>query len=183
MENFDEIILKLKTKRVELAEGLSDSEVSTIESELGFTFPEDLRQFLQTAVPEGGAFVNWRSVEDVRKRMDDVWEGIAFDIRVNSFWYEGWGEKPASLEDQLRVAEEHYRTYPKLIPIYSHRYMPSSPTSAGNPVFSVYQMDIIYYGYDLASYLEHEFDFRSYESLFSDEHPFRRIEFWSDVVG
>ena len=58
-----------------------------------------------------------------------------------------------------------------------------NPTSAGNPVFSVYQMDIIYYGYDLASYLEHEFDFRSYESLFSDEHPFRRIEFWSDVVG
>ena len=181
MENFEELIDKLKKRGVEFSEGLSDSEIYAIEGEFDFTFPEDFRLFLHTAVPRGDAFVDWRSMQDVRKRMDSVWEGISFDIQRNSFWYKGWGEKPASLEEQLRVAKEHYNSYPKLIPIYSHRYIPSPPTSAGNPVFSVCGTDIIYYGYDLTSYLEHEFDFRIYNSIFSEEHPFRRIPFWSEV--
>jgi len=38
------------------------------------------------------------------------------------------------------------------IPVYSHRYLPSEPKATGNPVLSVHQTDIIYYGNDLASY-------------------------------
>lgn len=180
MENYEELIDKLKKRGVDFLDGLTDSEIDAIEGEFDFTFPEDFRLFLQTAVPQGNAFVDWRSMPDIKKRMDYVWEGIFFDIQKNSFWYKGWGEKPASLEEQLRVAKEHLKTYPKLIPIFSHRYIPSPPSSAGNPVFSVNGTDIIYYGYDLASYLEHEFDFRSYNSLFSEEHPFRKIPFWGE---
>jgi hypothetical protein len=46
---------------------------------------------------------------------------------------------------------------PKLIPIYHHRMMPDEPHLKGNPVFSVWQTDIIYYGFDLEDYLRHEF--------------------------
>jgi len=182
MESYADIIDKLKTKGVKFSNGLSDREVSAIENNFDFVFPPDLRQFLHTAVPLGDAFVNWRSMQDVQRRIAFVWEGISFDIQRNLFWCSGWGEKPEKLAEQLRVAEEHFKTYPKLIPIYSHRYIPSLPTLAGNPVFSVLGTDIINYGYDLTSYLEHEFGFRSYESLFSKEHPYRKILFWSEFV-
>jgi hypothetical protein len=46
---------------------------------------------------------------------------------------------------------------PRLIPIYAHRAVPNEPLEAGNPVFSVMQMDIIIYGNDLEQYLHNEF--------------------------
>ncbi len=47
---------------------------------------------------------------------------------------------------------------PKLIPIYSHRYIPSSLNEIGNPVYSVHQTDIIYYGKDLWDYFNIAFN-------------------------
>jgi hypothetical protein len=35
--------------------------------------------------------------------------------------------------------------------------IPDDPHLEGNPVFSVHQADIIYYGHDLEDYLRHEF--------------------------
>jgi len=46
---------------------------------------------------------------------------------------------------------------PKLISLYSHRYLPAEVPDTGYPVFSVYQTDTIYYGRDLLDYLEREF--------------------------
>ena len=65
--------------------------------------------------------------------------------------------KPESLDDAVAVACEAYGRAPTLIPIFSHRYLPATPCEAGNPVFSVYQTDIIYYGADLFDYLQNEF--------------------------
>lgn len=44
-----------------------------------------------------------------------------------------------------------------MIPVYGHRYMNELPASAGTPVFSIVQSDIIGYGRDLAEYLRKEF--------------------------
>jgi hypothetical protein len=63
----------------------------------------------------------------------------------------------------------------KLIPIYGHRMMPDEPHLPGNPVFSVYQTDIIYYGYDLADYLRHEFHLPGREPW---PERVRAIRFW-----
>ena len=79
---------------------------------------------------------------------------------------------------------------PRLIPILSHRYMPDDPPLAGNPVFSVYQTDIIYYGYDLASYFESEFpggqEGRPGGGIYQPD-VFRKqprpIRFWDEIVG
>ncbi len=65
-----------------------------------------------------------------------------------------------------------------VVPIFGHRYIPSFPLEEGNPVFSVYQMDIIYYGYDLANYLSVEFQFVLPENFNVPDTP-RRIGFWS----
>ena len=41
---------------------------------------------------------------------------------------------------------------PRLIPLISHRYLPETANETGNPVFSVYQSDVIHYGTDVADY-------------------------------
>lgn len=107
-----------------------------------------------------------------------------FDLQSNEFWINSWGDKPNTYEEKERIAKEKYLTFPKLIPIYSHRYIPSRPNEAGNPVFSVYQMDIIYYGYDLATYFANKFGFALTEEEFEllDE-PKKEIEFWSEWTG
>ena len=179
--DFGELKFRLLFRGVCFAKGLTDGEIAAIEDEYQFVFPPDYRQFLQTCRPIGRGWVDWRDKDSVRKRLNWPWEGMAFDIEHNDFWLKAWGPKPESMAERLRVAKELYDGAPRLIPIYSHRYIPADPSEAGNPIFSVYQTDIIYYGYDLMSYLEHEFGLRSYESLFTAEHPLKQIAFWSDI--
>lgn len=44
-----------------------------------------------------------------------------------------------------------------LIPVYKYRCLVGLPLAAGNPVLSVMGSDIIVYGLDLPSCLQHEF--------------------------
>jgi hypothetical protein len=53
--------------------------------------------------------------------------------------------------------------------------IPDDPHLEGNPVFSVHQTDIIYYGYDLEDYLRHEFDLPGRKAW--PEH-LRPVRFW-----
>ena len=46
---------------------------------------------------------------------------------------------------------------PRLVPVYSHRYLPAGRGASGHPVLSVMQTDIICYGADLDDYLYREF--------------------------
>ncbi len=68
---------------------------------------------------------------------------------------------------------------PTLIPLIGHRFLPSEPNEAGNPVFSVYQTDIIYYGANLEHYFNNEF--RGWSA--SEDGAYRQIPFWSDLAG
>lgn len=184
------IVQKLKDKGVVCESGLTDDEISEIETKFNFTFPPDLKLLLQTALPVSGEFINWR--QGLRDKEEEgiiiskiVWplNGMLFDLQSNDFWVDSWGIRPDKFEDKVLVAKKYYETYPKLIPIYSHRYIPSDPNSSGNPVFSVYQMDIIYYGYDLATYFSNEFHFELSADFEIPEGPKRAIEFWSEQAG
>ena len=64
------------------------------------------------------------------------------------------------------------------IPVYVHRRMPDRPHAAGNPVFSVHQTNIIYYGADLRDYLLHEFLGDKDLGRWPIPDSVRRIEFW-----
>jgi hypothetical protein len=89
-----------------------------------------------------------------------------------------WGEKPQTLEAACAIARRAVAEAPILIPIYGHHYLPAEPSEAGNPVFSVYQTDIICYGFDLPSYLAVEFGVSNPYPL--PESP-REISFWSEL--
>ena len=60
----------------------------------------------------------------------------------------------------------------------AHRFIPADPRESGNPVFSVYQADVIHYGFDLPSYFHSEFGVGNPYS--SPDVP-REIEFWSEL--
>jgi hypothetical protein len=64
----------------------------------------------------------------------------------------------------------------------AHRYIPEEPHERGNPVLSVYQSDIIYYGADLDDYFRRELDFALDPQGARPLTPKRRIRFWSDLI-
>ena len=76
----------------------------------------------------------------------------------NVFWPRGWPARPDSPAESRQIVAERLAEAPALIPICAHRAIPNEPLEAGNPVFSIWQTDIIIYGDDLADYLWHEFD-------------------------
>lgn len=161
--------------------GLTDDEFGMIESEYGFRFPADLRAFLRVGLPIGEVFPDWRdgSREALAQRLRDPVEGVLFDVEVNAFWYHGWGSRPSDTAEAIGLARQQLATAPVLVPVYGHRYLPTEPPTEGNPVLSVVQTDIIYYGTDLADYLAAEF--HAPRPTPGASTP-RRIRFWSDVV-
>src|SRR4030095_4370572 len=147
-----------------LQRGLSERELLAAESKCGARFPPALVSFLMATLPVGQGFPNWRILDDpsLQNAIDRPFEGIAFDIDRNSFWLPAWGARPDDLKSATRLALEAVEAAPSLVPIYSHRYLPAGPSEAGNPVLSVQQTDIIYYGRDIRSYFAHEFGGVSY---------------------
>jgi hypothetical protein len=75
----------------------------------------------------------------------------------------------------VTVAKSEMSAVPALAPLYSHRYVPTEPPEAGNPILSCYQTDIIYYGTDLLNWFDREFHPPS--SLVPNVE--RRLPFWS----
>lgn len=185
-EQTNTLINLLKKKGVKFHDWLTFSEFFEIEKKFWVKFPPDLRLFLETSLPVSDKFINWRlwlasSKEEakIQERIRWPYEGMCFDIKNNNFWHEPWWEPPKSLDEKFNIAYKNYLKYPKLIPIFGHRYLPSKPLEIWNPVFSVYQMDIAYYGYDLANYFANEFHFELPEIFNKLEKPIRSIEFWS----
>jgi hypothetical protein len=173
----------LRNSGIQVAPGLSETQLQEAERHHTFRFPQDLREFLSVSFPTGRDFPDWRSPagNELRDRLASPLQGLLFDIEHNQFWWAGWGDRPRILDEALAVARSRFASLPRLVPIFSHRFIPADPSEAGNPVFSVYQTDVTYYGSDLSTYLEREF---AGGRLHSDEtpRPHRRIPFWSDLA-
>ena len=174
----------LQRAGVVFTEGLSDAELSAIEARGRFVFPPDLRAFLQAALPVSHGFVDWRALSDAQLAdyLDAPFEGIAFDIEMNTFWLPEWGPRPDALDDAIAIARKAFDAAPRLIPVNGHRYIPDRPHEAGNPVFSVVQTDIIVYGAHLAEYLENEFLQAFNRARYEVRGDARVIAFWSRLL-
>ena len=172
---------KLEEAGVAFAPGLTEAEARRAEESYGFHFPPDLLEFLTYALPVSKGWPDWREPDShhVRQVMSWPFEGICFDIERNGFWLDDWGPKPRTSAEAFAVAQRKLNEAPKLVPVCGHRYLPDRPGSAGNPVFSVYQTDIIYYGSDLRNYFENEFSYFFGTPGHRLKGPIRRIEFWS----
>lgn len=173
---------KLASAGIAFSAGITPDEFEQIQNIYGFAFPPDLREFLSLGIPDSKRWLNWRTdtEQKIRERMAWPLDSMCFDIEHSGFWLPEWGPKPARLQDAFEVARQALLKAPTLIPIYAHLYIPAEPHLPGNPIFSVWQTDIIYYGANLVDYLQNEFHpifGRAAGNRLTGE-P-RRIEFWS----
>ena len=170
---------------VEIDAGLTLAEFDRIEQTYGFRFPPDLREFLSIGLPVSRKWMDWRGADDkaIRDRLNWPLEGMCFDIERNGFWLDEWGRKPDRSEAAFDVARRAVSQAPRLIPICSHRYIPAEPNEPGNPVFSVYQTDIIYYGTDLTDYLQNEYKYYFGRAGYTLTGVPKEIGFWSALVS
>ncbi len=105
--------------------------------------------------------------------------GLIFDVENNDLWWPTWGERPVTAEARAAVLRDVVSEAPRLVPLVSHRYLPCEPNESGNPVFSIYQSDAIYYGVDLIDYFEREFGNKTGPVV----GPVKPIRFWSELVS
>lgn len=166
--------------RIVFDPGLDDAEVARIERRHGITLPSELRAFLQTAVPRGVGFPDWRADRWQRpcEWMEGVLEDVLFDID-HGVWMPAWGERPANDEAARALVTARFAAAPPLVPVFAHRMVPCSPIGAVMPVLSVHQTDVIYYGCDLDDYLRQEFGLGN-RRPWPAELP--HIPFWSDLL-
>jgi hypothetical protein len=161
--------------------GLAPRAIEQIESQLEATLPPDFRYLLLNLRDPSHVFFPWSdfSLKLYDETIAGIWDGIAFDIG-EGFWMDRWGEKPDKHEEAVAVAREDFNSWPTLLPIYGHRFLPATPCLPRNPVFSIMQTDIIFYGADLGDYLANEF--LSPSVNLGDTAPVREIDVWSDFA-
>jgi len=164
------------------AGGLSASEIATIENLVGFRLPGDFAYLLANMRDPGGVMFPWSSFrkQDYDNSIGWVLQGIEFDIE-HGLWMDRWGERPAALATAIDIARKDFATWPKLLPIHSHRFLAAEPCRVGNPAFSIMQTDIIYYGADLAHYLVNEFVDHDWE-FHTHAQAIQRVDIWSDLA-
>src|SRR4051812_42284773 len=140
--------------------GYSQDELDAIQARWSLRFPPDLLTLLRERRPlldQREAF-DWLKADaaTIRKMLDWPFESFWFDLEQNGNWWAEWGERPKHLPDQRARLKEIFAGAPRLIPLDGHRYLPEEPCETGNPVLSVYQMDVVCYGIDLADWIARE---------------------------
>jgi hypothetical protein len=166
--------------RFPLSPGLTDAEFARIEDEFAFHFAADHRAFLAAGVPSGRGWPDWRGTDRdaLRDRLAAPVEGVLFDIAQNDFWYGGWGHRPGNADEAVNKARGYLLTAPRMIPLYSHRYLPAG--LGDHPVLSIYQTEVVSSGNDLRDWLHREFALGA-----ASGSPERRatVPFWRDLIS
>lgn len=154
--------------------GYTRTELDDAQARYGLRFPPDLIALLLERQPTLG--YNWRGESsDVRRMLAWPLEMLMHGVE-DGFWWPEWGERPDQARDRREVVESALLAAPRLIPLYGHRFIPETPSEAGNPVFSMHGFDTIYYGANLTEYFRNEFEGRH------EIGATRHIAFWSDIV-
>lgn len=177
----------------EIEPGLTDDEFERIQAEYGFQFSDDHRAFLAAGLPvseppqEGATWdkpwPDWRNANPAELRSHLAWpiEGILLEVE-HGYWYPRWGRRPTEPQDARAAAERHLAAVPQLVPVYAHRFLPAGRRTYGHPVLSVWDgTDIIYYGSDLADYIDHEFN-EDHEPDWENWNPKATVPFWKDFL-
>jgi hypothetical protein len=165
--------------------GYSQAELDQVQERWGLRFPPDLVELLLEHRPllDGPASFDWLRSDPakIKDRIEWPFETIWFDVEHDQAWWPEWGKKPADLAKRRDQLMEIFAGAPKLIPLFGHRYIPEEPCERGNPVFSVYQTDVIYYGANLQDWLDRERDRDARLGL--PVQNIKVIPFWSEAVA
>lgn len=180
---YENILNLLKNKNIIVEDGLTLDEILEIEKIYGFSFPNSMQNFLMVALPVSTGFYNWRNkekenIEFIKNVINQPLEYIN-EMPEEVYWCEDWGEKPNGEEIFKAEVIKRLKSAPKIIPIFSHRYMPII-AEKNPPIISIHGGDIIYMGETLEEYIEVEFGEKKQNEI--DFSRIKPIPFWSDLM-
>ncbi|XP_021729550.1 uncharacterized protein LOC110696514 [Chenopodium quinoa] len=191
------VITSLKTSNIHVAAGLTNDEITTVESAGHLTFPSDLRSILSEGLPVGPGFPNWRSSSTYQLRLLTALPIISLSQEVsrNNFWVPSWGPRPTN-EDQAQSLAQHFLSKaPSLVPVFRHCYIPAEPNLAGNPVFYVHGSDVRLLSADVGGFFK-ETEFWRKDCVWRTRRSnnknnttpawaqeARRVEFWTEAAA
>ncbi|MEM7336927.1 MAG: hypothetical protein AAF490_32940 [Chloroflexota bacterium] len=189
--------------------GMTPKEIDSAEKKWNILFPPDYRRFLELLgapdqnmqrahwtdegmiFSDAPSFFNWNQDDSfIEDALAWPLEELLFDVQ-NDLWFNGWGKRPSNQEDQFETVRSLVKNAPPLIPIIGHRYLLGKPTQVNNPIFSVYQSDIIIYGMNLKKFLLVEFaqllainHEQAYVNAVSDysREDILSIPFWGELI-
>ncbi|QFZ20339.1 hypothetical protein [Saccharothrix syringae] len=175
--------------------GLTDAEFARIEHEHGFEFADDHRAFLAAGLPVNSPFEpeegvtyawekpwpEWRNgnPDELREQLDWPTGGVLWAVERHGHWPPAWGARPDTPEAAVEAARRLLADVPRMIPVYAHRFLPAGRGTSGHPVLSIYGTDMIYYGTDLADYVDREF---TESERPEDWSPRATVPFWRDYL-
>lgn len=158
MGNFLKIRALLVQRGILLEKEMSEEEISEVEKAYDLVFPEPLRTFYMEMLPVSEGFVNWRDRSAKNRELVKRWIQSPID-EILAVIKEEENDDPVFLELREELKKDPVafsQSIPKMIPIYSHRYLPAIPGDC-HPVFSIVGDDVIIYGRDLEDYFQQEF--------------------------
>ncbi len=162
---------------VRWAKGYAQAELDRVQRRFGLVFPPDLVALLTRKRPVDGH--DWTDDRAIRRALDRPFNGLLESVERGTLWWPEWGRLPPTARAREQVLREVVSRAPKLIPLIGHRYLPEQPHESGNPVFSIFYTDAIYYGANLKDYFEREFTGSFGQP---SPRPTKYIPFWSDLV-
>jgi hypothetical protein len=130
----------LDKARTVLDRGLTEGEVRDAEEIYEIGFSSEHRELLKTRLPIGPGWPDWRhgERETLRRWIRTPIDGILADVGDGDFWWRHWGERPIDSDEAVAVARERFDSLPQLIPLWSHKFVPSLRRDLIEyPVFSV----------------------------------------------
>jgi hypothetical protein len=157
--------------------GYSEAELDRAQHRFGLVFPPDLVALFREKRPVEGH--DWTDDAAIRAALDRPLNGLLASVETGRLWWPEWGTRPFQAYAREQILRDVVSRAPKLIPLIGHRYLPEQPHESGNPVFSIFYTDAIYYGADLHDYFEREFTPSHGRASPS---PIKYIPFWSDLV-
>lgn len=167
--------------------GFTRSELEAAQERHRLTFPPDLFDLLMERNPVDG--YDWKADDErINKMLAWPLDSLLWDVDHGSWWLD-WGERPETSGERHEIVRSVLVHAPRLIPIFSHRFIPETPSAEGNPVFSMHGFDTIYYGANLDEYFANEIGetyilngIAQEDYTLEDALALPRSPFWSDLA-
>lgn len=137
-------------------------------------------------------FTDWQGARLPVAYIDDVIDGIVFDVENAGVWLDSWGPRPASADQRRTVVKGLANSAPRPIRLNGHRFLIEGSGLSPDPVISAVQTDFIVYASSIEESLAHDFpDFTVHQPvhLISEEARLasfarlREIGFWGEFLG
>ena len=166
---------------VRWTKGYNQAELDSAQHRFGLVFPPDLVALLREKRPVEG--YDWTDDAAIRRALDQPFNALLNSVERGALWWPEWRTRPSSAHAREQILRGAVSLAPKLIPLIGHRYLPEEPHESGNPVFSIFYTDAIYYGANLEDYFEREYAWQSWSwPSWPRPSQIKYIPFWSDLV-